>query len=461
MTTNVAKGTPEWPVHLVRAGTHNPEPTDKEPNPEDHRDRIEPWLSALLQAEHLNLLVGSGLGTALAKQAKAPTVDMEPTDIRCVYAFAVRKAAEESAKRLGRGKPNVEDQVRAIRDLIGGLQIVAGVEAGGAQGVVPDSAVQQLNLWEKALHEILSSFLKKVLDTERGINQALTDSDNDERADGVRRLLGGFILPFASRAASRERLHLFTTNYDRLIEYGCDLLGLRVIDRFSGTLAPVFRSSRLGIDLHYNPPGIRGEPRYLEGVVRLTKLHGSVDWHSSGGPSGRSEVQRCALPFGAPDNHPGIPVCPGECLLIYPNPAKDVETLDYPYAELFRDFAAATCQPNAVVVTYGYGFGDGHVNRVLWDMLSIPSTHLVIMSYDFAGGRLRTFCDRAARDDQITLLVGPHFGDLATLVEHYLPKPAIDRTTWRMMDLLKRRARPKPEEPGQADSQIPQVTEEP
>ena len=65
-------------------------------------------------------------------------------------------------------------------------------------------------------------------------------------------------MSFASRAASRERLHAFTTNYDRLIEHGCDLAGLRVVDRFVGALTPVFRSSRLELDLHYNPPGIRG-----------------------------------------------------------------------------------------------------------------------------------------------------------------------------------------------------------
>ena len=130
------------------------------------------------------------------------------------------------------------------------------------------------------------------------------------------------------------------------------------------------------------------------------------------------EVQRSGLPFGATDDHPGLPRQASEQLLIYPNAAKDVETLEYPYAELFRDFAVAVCQPNSVVVTYGYGFGDDHVNRVLRDMLSIPATHLVIISYDDAGGRLRTFCDNAAHEAQITLLIGPHFGDLGTLVEH-------------------------------------------
>jgi len=433
-------GTSSWPEHVLRTGNHHPTLTS-EPKPEDHRNHVEPWLSALFQAEHLNLLIGSGFSTAIATAARSPSVNMQPVSLKHKYADAVESAANESAERLGRGEPNIEDQIRAIIDLIAGLQVMAkGAEGDGDESSLFKEAKELVTTWESQLDDVLNSFVKKVLETERGILQALEDTDDPDRANHVRRLLGGFLLPFASRTSTRDRLHIFTTNYDRLIEYGCDLLGLRIVDRFVGTLAPVFQSSRLGIDLHYNPPGIRGEPRYLEGVVRLTKLHGSLDWRCRSGPSGGVEVQRCALPFGAAENHPELPEKAGESVLVYPNPAKDVETLEYPYAELFRDFAAAVCRPNAVVVTYGYGFGDDHVNRILADMLTVPSTHLVIMSWDAAGGRLERFCERVGRDEQITLLVGKHFGDLETLIQYYLPKPAIDRTTWRMMDLLKRRA---------------------
>lgn len=446
--------TMNWRQHVVRAGPHCPS-LDGEPEPEQHREHVEPWLSALFQAEHLNVLVGSGLTTAVARAAGAPIVDMSPAAFQCRYADAVAQAAQESATRLGRAEPNIEDQARTVIELIGGLRILAG-GANGDNGAdsLRQTAAELLQEWKSELDDALSSLLKKVLATERGIHAVLTDA-RDRRSEQVRRLLGGFLLPFGSRAATRERTHVFTVNYDRLIEYGCDLLGLRIVDRFVGTLAPVFHSSRLGIDLHYNPPGIRGEPRYLEGVVRLTKLHGSVDWRSAVGPSGSLEVQRTGFPFGATDDHPGLPKWAGDQLLIYPNATKDVETLEYPYAELFRDFAAAVCQPNAVVVTYGYGFGDDHVNRVLRDMLTIPSTHLVIISYDDAGGRLQTFYDNAGHDAQITLLVGSHFGALGTLVEHYLPKPAIDRTTWRMVDLLNRRTRPKSDDEPQSSRRIP------
>lgn len=143
------------------------------------------------------------------------------------------------------------------------------------------------------------------------------------------------------------------------------------------------------------------------------------------------------MPFGAPDSHTDLPTKTVDTVMIYPNPAKDVETTAYPYAELFRDMAAALCRPNAVVVTYGYGFGDDHINRVLVDMLTIPSSHLVIITYG-VDDRIKNFCSRT-RAAQVSLLIGPHFASLDNLVEYYLPKPALDYVTGRLTDLMRHR----------------------
>ena len=105
----------------------------------------------------------------------------------------------------------------------------------------------------------------------------------------------------------------------------------------------------------------------------MTKLHGSLDWRYRS-----PRLWRSALPFGADKDHPGVPKKPRESVIIYPNDAKDVETAAYPYADLFRDFSAALCRPNSVLVIYGYGFGDDHINRIIADMLTIPSTHLAV-----------------------------------------------------------------------------------
>ena len=144
------------------------------------------------------------------------------------------------------------------------------------------------------------------------------------------------------------------------------------------------------------------------------------------------------MPFGAPQDHLSVPEKPFEHVVIYPNASKGIETAFYPYSELFKDYSTAVCRPNSVVVTYGYGFGDSHVNRVLKDMLSIPSTHLVIISRSDADGRITKFVE-ANNPSQFTLLIGKHFGDLQVLVDHYLPKAAIDRITEREQRVREKR----------------------
>jgi hypothetical protein len=406
--------------HFLRIGGDQV-PVDGEPDPAVLRGRVEPWLAAILQSEHLALLVGNGFTTALAGTAGAsvPSLATNPFTASTLQdsSDAVERTAVSSANSIGRDSPNIEDRIRAALQLIGGLEMLDDERA---------------KRWEKALDEALLGLVHAVLASEREIARSIRDAS----AEGVltHRLLVSFLLTFASRTASRERLNLFTVNYDRLVEFGCDLAGLRPLDRFVGSLEPVFRASRLDVDLHYNPPGIRGEPRYLEGVLRLGKVHGSLDWRFDA-----DQLRRVSLPFGAKEDHPSVPESPAEGLMIYPNPAKDLETLQYPYAELFRDLSAALCRPNSALATYGYGFGDDHINRVIADMLSIPSTHLVVIAYDWCGGRLKSFMDRVGRDAQISLLIGPHFGDLQTLVDNYLPKPAIDSISLRKSELLRHR----------------------
>ena len=107
--------------------------------------------------------------------------------------------------------------------------------------------------------------------------------------------------------------------------------------------------------------------------------------------------------------------------------------------ELFRDFASAICRPNSVLVTYGYSFGDEHINRTIRDMLTIPSTHLVVISYDDPLDRIMQIYNEMGRPSQISLMIGAELADLTKLTQNYLPKAAIDKTTFRMSELLKQR----------------------
>lgn len=391
------------------------------------RTHIEPWLTSLFQSEHLSLLVGSGLTTAVQYAACGSSNNgMDVGKSFSVFSDNIAQAASNSAIRTGREKANIEDEIRVANELIAGLSILKDNPDFPEMGAKLETLSSELN-------DVLNCFAKNISAIERSI--ALADPKKREAAFNK---LVMFIMSFASRTGTRDRLNIFTTNYDRLIEAGADVAGLRLIDRFVGALSPVFRSSRLDIDMHYNPPGIRGEPRYLEGVARFTKLHGSLDWINV-----ENDIRRIGLPFGAETLKPFLETAglsaDFSSLMIYPNSAKDRETAEYPYVELFRDFAASLCRPNSTLVTYGYSFGDDHINRVIRDMLTIPSTHLVAIDYSDLTGRIMKNFEAWGHQSQMSLIIGKDTANIDDLVDYYLPKPSIDRASIRMADILKQR----------------------
>ena len=382
-----------WPRHLVRVGDVRFECNKDDIEGEKDLPRnLDSWIGAALQAEHLALLLGNGLTTAqtllcgaspASMSAQVPVEDAE-------LAALIDAECERVAAASGRGTPNLEDSLRVALGVADSLRVLSDPRAARLQGAI-----------ESTLSELRTGVLAAESGIVAGGDSVPEKGTGDLTANGY---LVSFLLSFAGRSPTRDRLNIFTTNYDRLIEHGCEVAGLRVLDRFVGQLEPRFRSSRVDVDLHYNPPGIRGEPRFLDGVVRLSKLHGSVDWQWRD-----QTIVRSPLPFGSA-SATGSP----SDLMIYPNSAKDFETSFFPYAELFRDFSAAVCRSNSVLVSFGYSFGDDHINRVIADMLAIPSTHLLAILWDDAGGRAERFVTRHGRDGQVSVLLGPHYGDLTT-----------------------------------------------
>lgn len=385
-------------------------------SPKDLRSHIEPWLTALFQSEHFSLLAGAGLTYAVHSLATNKSISI-PQPTFTDFQEMINKAAGTQNQKNGTAR--IEKQINVANNLLVGLEYL-------------QESKEKINTLQGDISKFLMNFSNFILELER----SLTASDKNEYAFNY---LVSFLTSFASRSGTRDRLQIFTTNYDRVIETGAEVAGIHLLDRFVGNISPIFRSTRLNTDMHYNPPGIRGEPRYLEGVAHFSKLHGSIDWIYA-----NKDIRRIGLSFGAKTVEPylkdhGITENIFNQLMIYPNAAKDKETTSYPYVELFRDFAVSTCRPNSTLVSYGYSFGDDHINRVIEDMLTIPSTHLVIISYDDPEQNIMDFYNRLGRPAQTTLLIGEIFGNLESLVTHYLPKPAIDRITSRMTELLKSR----------------------
>ena len=408
--------------HILYIANEIPESSDK-PDEKKLRNVIEPWLTAVFQSEHLSLLTGTGLTTGICYEAGVTPQAMGRIDFN-TYNKEIHKYADSAAENLSRGTANFEDDLRTAIELLKGLKILN------------DSKTAEL---ESEINHQLKSLVTNLRANEKQV-LAATDKGAEALA-----LLRRFLISFSSRTATRDRLHIFTTNYDRFIEYALDEAGIYTLDRFIGKLDPTLRMHKMELDFHYNPPGIRGEPRYVEGVVRYTKLHGSLDWRLNNG-----EIHKIPMPFGSEPSE-GNPDKPYDTVVIYPNSSKGIDTAYFPYSELFRDFSTAICRPNSVLVTYGYGFGDSHINAIIHDMLTIPSTHLVIISFDKAGdkpadknngiripGRIEKFVNKC-NASQLTLLIGDHFGHIRTLTENYLPKSASERISDRRHKIEEKR----------------------
>ncbi len=110
------------------------------------RDEVEPYLAALLQAEHLNLLVGAGLTTGLSHLAgfhDGPDMSAALAVADSELSTAIEASAEASARGSGRGAPNIEDRLRVAISVAEGLGYVDDERAPAVQ-VAIDEALKGL-----------------------------------------------------------------------------------------------------------------------------------------------------------------------------------------------------------------------------------------------------------------------------------------------------------------------------
>lgn len=225
------------------------------------RRLIEPWLSGILQSEHLSMLIGTGLTQSVCCVANVNSSSMGTVDFKD-YQDKINRYAEKSAKKMGRGKYNIEDQIRTSLELLEGYEI--------------DDNMLDAKKLSPIIDEVLETFGNSILLAENEFANKLETGDSN--AEWAMKCLISFMLTFSSRNATRDRLHIFTTNYDRFIEYACDNAGIKILDRFFGKIEPTFSENEPNIDYYYRVSDSQNEFRFAENVVRYSKLHGSVDW---------------------------------------------------------------------------------------------------------------------------------------------------------------------------------------
>ena len=198
-------------------------------------------------------------------------------------------------------------------------------------------------------------------------------------------------IPFLAKLVARDtnlgRTHLFTLNYDTLFEQALEELGIQYFDGFSGKTTARFDPAVYGLDIYYPGDVSEGRVRRFDKFLQYYKLHGSLHWFVDG--NGMYRAQHKDLSF-AKEYRSCNAAAKAKQLQsdeyghigsfgILPTSQKFTQTLDMPYAHLFRLFHARLNQPQTFLLVLGYGFGDDHVTRIIETALMNPSLVMLVV----------------------------------------------------------------------------------
>ncbi len=199
-----------------------------------------------------------------------------------------------------------------------------------------------------------------------------------------------------------------------------DDLGVHYINGFCGFNNRYFKPEVYDFDMYYPGNTTEGKVRRVEKVLRYYKLHGSLTWvrekQEANNIYGLKEfpisVIRNNIESANPENSTGD-------LIIYPTSYKKGYTLDFPYSELFRQFAVTIRQQQTVLFCIGYSFFDEHINDIIFQALSIPSFSLIIITKDGNNTELKKLIE--LNDPRIMVFTGDYLGDFKYFADDLMP----------------------------------------
>ena len=239
----------------------------------------------------------------------------------------------------------------------------------------------------------------------------------------------------ARRGVRKPRSKLFTTNYDLAFEYAARLQRFVVIDGFSHAAPPVYDRSQFALDI-VRRDNAKDAPDYLDSVVQLFKLHGSIDWRRT-----TTEIIRARGDEGKP-------------VLIYPRDSKYQEAFEPPYLDMMSAFQTALREPDTTLLVAGFSFNDSHLAQpVLAALESNMSFRLVVCDPVFVDQALidkdpitvdsdtsknefhRKLIRLAQTGDERVVLLNGRFEDLALALPDLVAETERERHAMRIKSL--------------------------
>jgi hypothetical protein len=342
---------------------------------------VEAWtgcertLSELLQCDHLMVL--AGLGTSLCIK-DGDGNSLFPT-MKDLWAKAKESVGDSAFDNILKhvNQPtggNIEDLLSRCL-----MAVELSPKQNGNKTQTPD----------------VPGFIKKAEETiRRACGKDLDVKATETHEEFLRRL--------TRRAPRRPRACLFTTNYDKCFETAAARIGLTVIDGFSFSAPPRFQPEMFDYDI-ITGSSYSKEPDFIPRLLRLFKLHGSVDWH----------LREGTIEKKADTDQP---------ILIYPQSGKYAASYSPPFLEVMSRFQGMLRNRNVGLLIAFCGLNDRHIAEpVLAAVKSNTSLRVVVCAPDL--------CDAATThpvlkqinqliengDNRLTLING-YFPDLVKLM---------------------------------------------
>lgn len=201
----------------------------------------------------------------------------------------------------------------------------------------------------------------KIKEVQNFIKKKITDNLDSEDSKEVVKLYKQFYIR-TIRKSRKHPISIATTNYDLYNELALDSLGFFYNDGFSGTYKRKYNPLVYSYIYANSMKLDKNIWDRVDNFFNLFKIHGSVSWEKEGSEIYEKDPKNIET----------------ENVMIYPTPLKDRSTLMVPYSDLFRNFKDRLSSTNSVLITLGYSFGDDHINRVIFDSLSVPTFKLII-----------------------------------------------------------------------------------
>ncbi|WP_282153482.1 SIR2 family protein [Ruegeria atlantica] len=279
----------------------------------------------------------------------------------------------------------------------------------------------------KAAKTHLESVIGKVITY---VTEACSKPKLAENSNPVFALYQKFYQRLVLRDRTLPRPWVFTTNYDLFSERAMDRLSIPYCNGFSGSVEQRLNPATFRYALAEQLDITSKRWAAVDSFVYLCKLHGSINWVEDG---------EGLFPIRALQDVPATDA--DHRVMIYPTPAKQNTSFGAPYSDLFREFQKQVVQDQSVLIIAGYGFGDEHVNNLVFQALTIPGFRLVIFGDPDLNEVTKTLGN--LEDPRIWFIwgEGPEGGMKAhyfkTIVEHFLPAGPGNRTDHAVEKALK------------------------